>query len=354
MPVTLAQAQVNTQDDVDFSVIDSLRRYSWLADQMVFDNTATPGTGGGTLTYGYTRLTTPRAAGFRNYNTEYTAAEAVRQRYSVDLVPLGGAFTLDRVFSNLGPAATNEITFQLNELLTSVRLRFQQELILGDTAVDDRGFDGLDKVLTGTDTEWDPNDHGVTAGYLNWTVSTVTSQDLAMTAMDYLDDFLSRIVPSRVGGGDLGTAGSLPPGVKALLGNTSSISRVRSLARRAGQHTITQDDLGRQIEMYGSWVLVDIGDRVDGASPIIPIETRDPDGGGGGGNITGLTDLYAVSFGLDAFHAASPAGIPLVQTWMPDYERAGAVKSGEVEMGPLAAVLKSTRCCGVLRNIKVQ
>ncbi|KAB8186871.1 phage major capsid protein [Nonomuraea phyllanthi] len=354
MPVTLAQAQVNTQTDVDFSVIDSLRRYSWLADQMVFDNVATPGTGGGTLTYGYTRLTTPRQAGFRDYNTEYTAAAATRQRYSVDLKPLGGAFTLDRVFSNLGPAATNEITFQMNELLTSVRMRFQQELIRGDTAVDDRGFDGLDKILTGTDTEWDPNDNSVTAGYLDWTISTVNDQDKAMTALDYLDDFLSRIVPSRVGGGDLNQPGALPPGVKAILGNTQSITRVRALARRAGAYTATQDDLGRHIEMYGPWTLVDIGDRVDGSSPIIPIESRDADGSGGGGSIAGLTDLYAVSFGLDAFHAASPAGIPLLQTWMPDYDRAGAVKSGEVEMGPLAAVLRSTKACGVLRNVKVQ
>ena len=354
MPVTLAQAAVNTQSDVDYSVIDSLRRYSWLADQMVFDDTSTPGTGGGSLNYGYTRLTTPRAASFRNYNTEYTAAEAVRTRYSVDLKPLGGAFTLDRVFSNLGQAATNEITFQMAELLTSVRMRFQQELILGDVAVDDRGFDGLDKILTNTDTEYDPLDNGVTTGYLNWTISTVTSQDLAMTALDYLDEFLSKIVPSRVGSGDLGQAGALPPGVKAILGNTQSIARVRSLARRAGSHTVRVDELGREIEMYGAWVLQDIGDRVDGSSPIIPIETRDPDAGGGGGNITGLTDLYAVSFGLDAFHGASPAGIPLVQTYMPDYTTAGAVKSGEVEMGPVAAILKSTRACGVLRNLKVQ
>jgi hypothetical protein len=272
----------------------------------------------------------------------------------VDLKPLGGAFTLDRVFANLGQTATNEIAFQMQELLTSVRLRFQQELILGNTTVDDRGFDGLDKILTGTDTEWDPNDHGVSAGYLDWTIATANTQDEAMTALDYLDDFLSRIVPSRVGGGDLGQAGALPPGVKAILGNTRSITRVRSLARKAGAYTATQDELGRHIEMYGAWTLVDIGDRTDGSNPIIPIETRDADGAGGGGNIAGLTDLYAVSFGLDAFHAASPAGIPLVQTWMPDYDRAGAVKSGEVEMGPLAAVLKSTRCCGVMRNIKVQ
>src|SRR5574341_239945 len=302
MPVTLAQAQVNTQDDVDYAVIDNLRRYSWVLDQMVFDDVVTPGsTGDPTLTYAYTRLTTPRAAAFRAFNTEYTAAAATRTRYTVDL----------------------------------------------------KGFDGLDKILTNADTEWDPNDHGVTAGYVDWTIATVNTQAEALTALDQVDDWLSRIVPSRVGSGNLNVAGALPIGVKAILGNTSSINRLRALARWAGLYTTTQDELGRQIEMYGPWVLQDMGDGVTGSAPIIPIETRDADGGGGGGNITNLTDLYAVCFGLDAFHGASMAGSPLVETYMPDWSQPGAVKSGEVEMGPVAAVLRNTKACGVLRNIKV-
>ena len=355
MPVTLAQAQVNCQDDVDYAVIDNLRRYSWFLDQMVWDDVVTPGsTGDPTLTYAYTRLTTPRQAAFRNFNTEYTASSAVRTRYTVDLKPLGGAFTLDRKLAKLGPTATNEITFQLQELLTSVKIKFQDELINGDTAVNSAGFDGLDKSLTNADTEWDPNDHGVTAGYVDWTIATVNTQAEAMTALDQLDDWLSLIVPSRVGSGELNVQGALPIGVKAICGNTTSITRLRALARWAGMYTATVDDLGRQIEMYGPWTLVNLGDGVTGSSPIIPIETRDADGAGGGGNITGLTDLYAVCFGLDAFHGAAMAGSPLIETFMPDFTQPGAVKSGEVEMGPVAAVLRNSRSCGVMRNIKVQ
>lgn len=353
MPVTLAQAQVNTQDDINFAVIDNLRRYSWLLDQMVFDDSVSPGTGGGTLTYGYTRLTTASSAAFRALNTEYTASEAARQRFTVDLKPLGGAFTIDRALARLGAAATNEIMFQMQQKLTSVRTTFQNEVINGDTAVNADGFDGLDKSLTGTSTEYLPIDEGVSAGYLDWTQGTINTQDLAMSALDHLDEFLSRLVPSTVGGGDQGMPGALPPGVKAILGNTKSITRVRALARKAGQYTSEKDDLGRQVDMYGPWTLVDIGDNADGASPIIPVETRDPDAGGGGGDITGLTDLYAVSFGLDSLHGASPVGQPLVQTWMPEFDRPGAVKSGEVEMGPVAAVLRNTKACGVLRNLKV-
>jgi hypothetical protein len=354
VPVTLAQAQVNTQDDVDYAVIDNLRRYSWLLDQVVFDDTVTPGTGGGSLVYGYTRLLAARAASFRGFNAEYTPGQATRQRLTVELHPLGGAFDIDRTLARLGEASSAEITFQMQQLLTSTRNKFQDELINGDTAVDQNGFDGLDKMLVGSTTEYDPLDEGVTVGYVDWTPGTVNTQALAMAALDKLDDWLSRIVPSTTGGGDLGTPGALPPGVKAILGNTKSITRVRALARWAGIYTQERDDLGRHIEMYGDWTLMDVGDNATGVGPIIPIETRDADAGGGGGDITGLTDLYAVAFGLDALHGASVAGIPILQTWMPDYTTAGAVKTGEVEMGPCAAVLRNTKASGAFRNIKVQ
>jgi hypothetical protein len=339
MPITLAQAQVNTSADVDYAVIDNLRRYSWLLDQITFDDTVTPGTNGGSLTYAYTRLTQAASAAFRALNTEYTPGQAQRARFSSDLKPLGGAFSVDRVLSNLGPQASNEVSFQMQQLLTSVRTRFQQELILGDTAVDATGFDGLSKALTGTTTE-------KTAGYTSaansdWSPATVITQAIANSRLDELDDWLSTLVPSHTGGGDQGAPGSVPAGVKAILGNTKSITRVRALARWAAMYTSDKDDLGRQIERYGDYVLIDIGDRYDGSGPIIPI-------------VNNNTDLYAVSFGLDALHGASVAGSQLVQTWMPDFSVAGAVKSGEIEMGPVAMVLKNTKASAVLRSVKVQ
>jgi hypothetical protein len=334
MPITLAQAAVNTLNAVDFAVIDNLRRYGgWLLDQIVFDDSVNPGTGGATLTYGYTRLTTAAPAGFRALNTEYTPGQATRTRYTVDLKPMGGAFSVDRVLANLGPAATNEVTFQLQQLITSIRTRMAQEVILGDTAVDANGFDGLDKALTGTVTEL------TTA--TNWTPASITTQVLANAELDKLDEWLSRIVPSHTGGGDQGMPGALPPGRKAILGNTKALMRLKALARWASLATSQKDDLGRQIDMYGDWVLVDLGDRSDGASPIIPISSN-------------ATAIYAVTFGLDAFHGVSTSGTPLVQTWMPDFSVAGAVKSGEVELGPVAMVLKNTKAAGVYRNVTVQ
>ena len=103
-----------------------------------------------------------------------------------------------------------------------------------------------------------------------------------------LDRWLSNASVAS-GGGDQGDPGSLPAGVKAIMGDTKSITRVKSLARRASLFTQTQDALGRTIQQYGEWFLVDLGDIADGSAPIIPIETRDADGSGSGGNLTGLT-----------------------------------------------------------------
>lgn len=353
MPVTLAQAQVNVQDDVDFGVIDNLRRYSQVWDWIVFDDTVNPGTGGGTLTYGYMRLTAPRTAQFRQINTEYTPQKALRQRYTADLKPHGGAYEIDRVIANLGGAATNEIIFQTQQLTVAATQRWLEEMINGDVAVDAAGFDGLNKALTGSATEFDPLDNGVTAGYLDASAGVIDSHTKANLIFDYIDLWLSSIMPSHMGGGDAGQSGMLPPGVKAILGNTRSIARLRALARWASIYRSEKNELGQQVDYYGEWRLLDMGDGQMGTAPIIKSYSADADEGGGGSTITGLTDLYAVSFGLDALHGASVAGSPLVKNWLPDYTTTGAVKTGELEIGPTTLVLKNQKAAGVLRKLKV-
>ena len=72
MPITLAQAKVGMANHVDQQVIDQFRRGSMLLEALTFDNSVSPGTGGSTLTYGYTQLKTPAGADFRDINTDYT------------------------------------------------------------------------------------------------------------------------------------------------------------------------------------------------------------------------------------------------------------------------------------------
>lgn len=339
MTITLADAMLNAASDVDYAVIDETRRTSWLLDQIEFDDAAVPGFGGATMTYTYSRLTQTRGGAFRAPNTEYTVAEAKRTQITSSLYPFGGAYNLDRILAHLGQKRTDEMAFQASQLIKGARVTFATQLIQGDHASDVLGFDGLDVALTGSVTEFFPN---ATNFYADWSAATLDTVDEAITASDLLDEFLSL----------------LDGEADALMGNRLLMNRVKALAKRAGQYTITQDDLGRTVERYGNAVLVDLGttnnDMTGQTTYVVPIETRDPDGGGGGGNITNLTDLYAVRFGMEALHGAAVAGKPLVETWDPDWTTSGAVKTGELEIGPATMVLKHSRSCGVFRNIKVK
>lgn len=89
-----------------------------------------------------------------------------------------------------------------------------------------------------------------------------------------------------------------------------------------------------------------------GTSPAVAVTTTQAGGGASGVGQTGLTDIYAVRFGLDGFHGVAVPG-QLVKTWLPDFSTAGAVKTGEVEMGPVAVALKASKAAGVIRNVKV-
>lgn len=336
MPISLAQAKLNSTDDIEIQAIDEFRKSSDVLDRMTFHDVVS-GTGlGATLTYGYQRVTTQPTAAFRAINSEYTPQEAQKTRYTVDVKPLGGSFQIDRVLDRIAQSA--ETAFQMSQKIKATGAKFHDEFINGDTAVDANGFDGLSKAITGSSTEYLPLNNGVSTGYLDLSASTAYDTEAEWHAiLDHIDAFL----------------GLLDGTPDALYMNRQLKTKIRSLARRAGFWERSRDEFGRVVETYNGIPLVDLGEKPGSTNPIVQLFTRDADAGGAGGNITNLTDLYAVRFGLDGVHGASMAGAPLVQTWLPDFSTAGAVKTGEVEMGPVASVVKATKSCAVLRNFKV-
>lgn len=325
MPVTLAQAKVGMADHVDQQVIDNFRRGSQLLDALTFDNCVSPGTGGSTLTYGYTQLKTPATAAFRELNAEYTPKEADREKKTVDLKIFGGNFQVDRVLANTTNAQVNEVEFQLQEHIKATINLFHYTAINGDKGT--TGFDGLDKMLVGTSTELNKDTTGVID------LSTASAIDTNYKSMlDMVDALLAELdgMPTM------------------FMANGALITKIKACARRAGYLTPSEDAFGRTVETYNGIPLVNLQYYFDGSTetPVVPIVTRNE-------SVTGLTDLYAVRFGLDGFHAVSPMGGKIINTTLPDFSTAGAVKSGDVEM-VAATVLKKTRAAGVLRNVKVK
>ena len=135
-----------------------------------------------------------------------------------------------------------------------------------------------------------------------------------------------------------------------LLGNSKIIAKLKSVAQRAGYLTRAEDAFGKTAQGYDGIIFYDMGNYFDGSKtvPCVPIYET----GASSSKVTGLTDLYAVQLGLDAFHGVSLSGSSIIKTYMPDLTAPGAVKKAEVEM-VAAVALKNTTKCGVFRNIKV-
>jgi hypothetical protein len=311
MPVTLAQASLNAASDIDRNVIDEFRKSSWIFDRIPFDDVVNPAGGGATLTYGYQRLVTQPTAAFRAINAEYTPQEATKTEVTVALKPFGGSFQIDRVLNAI--AAARETTFQIEQKAKAARALFNDAFINGDSAVDANSFDGLDKALTGSTTELTPTG-------TPW--QGAVTEDDAFAIMDEIDTLLA----------------ALDGPADAIIANKLAIAKVRSAARRAGYFTRSEDAFGRGVDNYNTIALIDPGEKAGSTTAVIPVSGA------------GLTDIYAVRFGLDGVHGVSLAGQPPVRQWLPDFTTAGAVKTGEVEM-VAAIALKATKAAAVLRDV---
>lgn len=317
MAVLLSQAKLNVQDDLQAGIIDEFAKSSFILNNIPFADVVSPTGGGATLTYAYTRQITQPSADFRKVNAEYAASEVQKQRYTTDLKVFGGAFEIDRIIAGMG-GIVDEVAWQANQKVKAASALFSDTIINGNTSKNEDVFDGLDVAVTGSSTEFN-------AGGTAIDLSTSANVDANYAQfLDMLDEFL------------LGLDGT----PDALLTNGKGLAKLRAIARRAGMYQVTKDNFGHQVEMYGNIPIVDLGAKAGSNDPIVGIDS-------------GNTSIYAVRFGMDAFHAISMAGQAPVRIWLPDFSTAGAVKKGEVEM-VAGCALKSTKSCGVFRNVKVQ
>lgn len=314
MPITLADAQKLSQDKLTNYVIDEFRK-SPLLDLLEFDNTVLPQSGV-TLAYTYNRVTTLPTAAFRAINVEYTPQETVTTSYTVHLKPFGGSYQMDRVIANYQKQAVDHVQFQNKQKTQATIALFHDAFLNGDSGVGDgTQFDGLDKALTGSSTEYSPA-----------TIDLSTSANITTNWQAFLDE--------------LGIVRSYMDAAPTLyLMNSLMYAKFQSVMKRAGINLASKENYGDEVAQYGKSLVMTLGDKPGTSNPII--ETT-----------AGITSIYAVRLGLDGVHGLSPMGDKLVSYHLPDFSTAGAVKTGDVEM-VAAMAIKATRSAAVLRNVKV-
>lgn len=317
MPLTLAQAKVGMSDKIDQMVIDEFRRDSFLLDKLIFDNAVSPGTGGSTMTYGYMQLLTPSTAEGRKLNEEYVPGEALKAKKSADIKIFGGSFQVDRVLEDT--AAKSEIQFQLQQKTKAASNKFHYDFINADSAKKETDFDGLNKLVTGTSTEYKP------AAAIDLSDDTKITANCKKFVLEF-DEWLSKLDGRPT----------------MLLMNRRTKTILCAVARELKYFTQSEGAFGKKVDNYDGIPMVDVGEFYDGAKTTQCIPTDDK----------GETSIYAIQIALDGVHGISPKGDKIIKTYLPDMKAPGAVKKGEIEM--LAGiVLKNSKKAGVFRNIKV-
>lgn len=317
MPITLDEAKKNVQDDLQMGVIDEFQKSNWILDHITFDDAVSPTGGGATPSYSYTRLKTQPTAQFREINHEYEPSEVSKERITVDIKVFGGAYQIDRVLAGMG-GIVSEVELQQAQKIKAAQALFNDTFINGDSAVETNAFDGLDKALTGSSTEYNVE------SVIDLSTSELVTKNYQYF-LDMFDEFL----------------GGLDGTPSFIAGNNKMIAKLRACARRAAMYSITKDNWGNQVESYAGIPFVDMKTKPGTNEEVIKIDT------------TGKTSLYVARLGMDGLHAVSFAGVAPVQTWLPDFSTSGAVKTGEVEMNA-AIALKASKAAGVFRGIKVK
>lgn len=334
--ITLEQARAGRSDHVDQQVIDSFRRNSLLLDRMVFDDALIPNGGGSTLTYGYMREKTPSIAGFREINTEYTPQESTREEHKVSVKVFGGSYQVDRVIEG-SSGQNSEIARQTENKIKATCTFFQKTVIDGDSDADKKSFDGLDKALKGTSTE-------INAGsYIDLSDSMAMDTNYKKL-LDLMDELLA----------------SLCGRASCIMANTAMITKLKAAARRAGYLSHIETAFGRKVDAYDDIPFMDMGyyahkeeNGIYTEKPVVPLCTRKFGATGNETEVPGLTDIYAPVISLDAFHGVTVKGDKFISSYLPDFSKPGAIKTGEVEM-LAATALKNTRGAAVLRNLKIK
>ena len=121
---------------------------------------------------------------------KYAPSEVTKERHTVEIKVFGGAYEIDRVIANMG-GIVSEVELQQAQKIKAAQALFNDTFINGDTGVDSKCFDGLDKALTGSSTEYNA-DGVIDLPLPRWLPKIIS------ISLDMLDEFLGGLDGTRL------------------------------------------------------------------------------------------------------------------------------------------------------------
>lgn len=257
MAVTLATSATLSQNDLQRGIVEA-----FVVSSPVLDRLPLLDINGNA--YAYNAEATLPGVEFRAVNSAYAESTGTVTQTTVSLVILGGDADVDTFIVKTRGNLNDQRAIQEELKAKALAFKFQDTFINGDTAVDANSFDGLKKLLTGTQV--------VDAATNGLGVLGATDAD-RHSFLDRVDALLAAV----------------PGGADALYMNASILSKIQSSARRLLQAQTGADAFGRTVSFYNGIPMYDIGNKADGTAIIPQTEVQGTSG-------ATASSIYAVKF----------------------------------------------------------
>lgn len=262
MAVTLAQAALLSEDDLQRGVIEIFVQESPILDRiplLFIEGNA----------YAYNSEKTLPGVAFRSVNESYTESTGTVVQASESLVILGGDADVDRFIVQTRGNLNDQRAIQTRMKIKAASYKYQDTFFNGDVTVDTKAFDGLKKRLTG-DQVVDYADNGAGVN---------TDEATRNGFFDALDDLVARV-----------------PGINgsngAIYANSYIQGKIRSAGRRVGGVDFFREDTtGKRVLAWNGIPVLDPGQTPDGTDILPQTETQ--------GSSSAAASIYAVKFGED-------------------------------------------------------
>jgi hypothetical protein len=264
MAVTLAQAALLSQNDLQRGVIEEFVQQSPVLDRLPLLNIEGNA-------YAYNKEATLPGVAFRAVNEAYVESTGTVNQATESLVILGGDADVDRFIVQTRGNLIDQRAVQTRLKVKAASYKYQDTFFNGDVAVDPKSFDGLKKRLTGSQV--------IAAGTNGAPVLGNGGTD-TQAFFDALDGLIAAVP-------------GIGPGNGAIYANSSIIGKIRSAGRRIGGVDVVNEDFGgRRVITWQGIPVLDPGANLAGTNVLAQTETQ--------GTASGTTSsIYAVKFGQD-------------------------------------------------------